>query len=76
MTDEQRHALTLLVESMGRGCLKTLLVNAHGLSVETVDGLVSAGYASITFDMVPTDAGELEMARMWITDAGRQALGD
>ena len=34
--------LTLLLENVGHGCLKTLLINAHGVDVDTLDGCAIA----------------------------------
>ena len=64
LTDEQRRALTRLVDDP-EGCMEALLL-VQGFTIDVVVGLVAAGLATATI--------EENGVRVRITRAGRQAL--
>jgi hypothetical protein len=68
---QQRHALALLAGGSD-GCTEALLV-AHGVSIDTMVELVHAGLASVTVGWLVRP--RIEVARLTITDAGREAIG-
>ncbi len=75
LSAEQRRAVSLLAGS-GRNGVTGPLLAAHGFSVSTIAGLVSRGLATIAHEKVKAGGKLIEVARVRITDAGRDALGE
>jgi hypothetical protein len=71
LTAEQRRALIMLAAAGQNGVSRRLL-SAHGLNAATIRGLVNGGLAIATRENVR--AGDAEIGKVWITDAGRVAL--
>jgi hypothetical protein len=69
---DQRRALTLLAGS-SHGCTEAILL-AHGFTIEMLVVLVSDGLATATSEIVHAGRRPIEIVRVGITDAGRQAL--
>jgi hypothetical protein len=69
---DRRRALELLAGSP-TGCTEALLF-AYGITVEMLVGLIHAGLATATAERVVAGSRKIEVARVKITDAGRQAL--
>jgi hypothetical protein len=67
-----RRALELLAGSRD-GCTEAIML-AHGFSIEQVVELVRAGIATVHTDRIVDGGRTLEVARVKVTDAGRQAL--
>jgi DNA-binding PadR family transcriptional regulator len=61
-----------LAESPG-GCSEQL-VSAHGFPTELIDKLVEAGFATATTERITGSNRTLDVKRIKITDAGREAL--
>lgn len=71
---EQRRALELLVEAGLRGSTVDFLVRVHGFTVVALTGLVRGGYASVAPEKMRIDGRPVDVVRVVITDAGRQAI--
>jgi len=71
---DRRRALELLAGSP-TGCTEALLF-AYGIIVEMLVGLIEAGLASTQAERVRAGSKTIEVARMRITEAGRQALAE
>jgi hypothetical protein len=71
---DRRRALELLAGSP-TGCTEALLF-AYGITVEMLVGLIEAGLASTQAERVRAGSKTIEVARMRITEAGRQALAE
>jgi hypothetical protein len=69
---DQRRALGLLAGS-SHGCTEAILL-AHGLTIEMLIVLVRDGLATATPEIVHAGRQSIEVVRVGITDAGRQAL--
>jgi hypothetical protein len=69
---DRRHALELLA-SCRDGCTEAIML-AHGFSIDMMVELVSVGLASAKVERVVAGGKTIEVARVWITDAGRRAL--
>ena len=69
---ERRRALELLAASPD-GCTATILL-AHGFTSGRLVELINSGLASVTTDRVTAGDRRVEVTRVRITDAGRQAL--
>jgi hypothetical protein len=69
---ERRRALELLAASPD-GCTATILL-AHGFKSDRLVELINAGLASVTTERVTASDRRMEVTRVRITDAGRQAL--
>ena len=69
---EQRRALRLLADAEQDYTVAIML--AHGLKNVMLNGLVRDGLATATPGTVRAGKRQLEVIRMRITDAGRQAL--
>jgi hypothetical protein len=74
MTDDERWLLELLAAS-DDGCTEAILL-AHGIELELIDGIVSAGLATATAERTFAAGRAIEFTRVRITDAGRGALVD
>jgi hypothetical protein len=68
---DRRRALELLA-SCRDGCTEAIML-AHGFTIPLVE-LVRAGLATATAERVVAGGRTIEVARMRITEAGRQAL--
>ena len=69
---DQRRALGLLAGS-SHGCTEAILL-AHGFTIEMLIVLVCDGLATATPEIVHAGRQPIEVVRVGITDAGRQAL--
>ena len=72
LSAEQRRALWLLAGSL-HGCTEAILL-AHGFTIEMLIVLVRDGFATATPEIVQAGRRPIEVVRVGITDAGRQAL--
>jgi len=72
LTKDGRGVLELLARS-AEGCTEVLLL-AQGFSVELLCDLVCDGLASAHAERMVAGSKVIEVARMRITEAGRQAL--
>jgi hypothetical protein len=72
LTSARRRALTVLASSPS-GCTETVLT-AHGVAWGFVLGLVRDGLASVHSESVMGPNRTLDIIRIKITDAGRQAI--
>jgi len=73
LTPERRRALKLLARSR-HGVNEELLVHSHGFRRPTIVGLVSAGLAATEREVVKAGAKTIEVVRVRITNAGREAI--
>ena len=69
---ERRRALELLAASSD-GCTAAILL-AHGFKSDRLVELINAGLASVTTERVIAGDRAIQVTRVQITDAGRQAL--
>jgi hypothetical protein len=53
-----------------------MLLTAHGFGVAMIAGLVNEGLATLTREYVKAGGKMIEVSRVRITDAGRDALGN
>jgi hypothetical protein len=72
LSTEQRRALKLLAGSPD-GCTMSIML-AHGLKPELLADLVRGGLATAKPETVRAGGKSIEVVRMLITDAGRQAI--
>ena len=72
LSADQRRALRLLGSS-SHGCTEAILL-AHGFTIEMLIILVGDGLATATPEIVHAGRQPIEVVRVGITDAGRQAL--
>ena len=72
LSADRRRALRLLAGS-SQGCTEAILL-AHGFTIEMLIVLVRDGLATATPETVHAGRRPIEVVRMGITDAGRQAL--
>jgi hypothetical protein len=73
LSAEQRGALELLA-SFPRGVIEGLEVLAYRFDHDMIAGLVQTGVAIARREIVSTDVKPIEVNRIRITDAGRDAL--
>jgi hypothetical protein len=74
LSEEQRHALTLLA-SIPYGVTEDLLVLAHGFNRAMIAGLVHEGLATALGEVVTGPSRSvIKVIRIRITDPGRMAL--
>jgi hypothetical protein len=73
LTDEQRRVLRSLADAEPRGITETQWA-AHEFSGELLYGLVVAGLATMAGETMRIDDRAIEIVRVRITDAGRDAL--
>ena len=71
LSANQRRALRLLAGSSH--CTEAILL-AHGFTIEMLIVLVVDGFATATPEIVHAGRWPIEVVRVGITDAGRQAL--
>jgi DNA-binding PadR family transcriptional regulator len=69
-----RSALAVLAESQ-IGCSESLML-AHGFPTELITKLVEAGFATVTTEIIHGGKRAIDVKRLKITDAGREALAD
>jgi len=74
LSAEQRGALAMLATSGYNGATQVLM-SADGFDASFIAELVSHGLASITAEKVRVGAKLIAVARVRITEAGREALG-
>jgi hypothetical protein len=72
LTDKQRAALRILGNSFRGQSLSRMLV--RGFSVEMLQGLVRAGFATTRRDVI--GSGNTKVAHLRITKAGRKAIAE
>ncbi len=72
LSAEQRRALWLLAGS-SHGCTEAILL-AHGSTIEMLIVLARGGLATATPEIVHAGSRPIEVVRVGITEAGRQAL--
>jgi hypothetical protein len=73
LTADERRALVLLSSSGQNGATQQLL-SAHGFGVPMVAGLVHDGFATMTREQMNAGGKLVEVGKVRITDAGREAL--
>jgi hypothetical protein len=73
LTAEQRRALAMLTSAGPNGAAQTSLM-AHGFCVSMIAGLVKRGLATLTREKVPVGSRLLDVGKVRITGAGRDAL--
>jgi hypothetical protein len=71
---DRRRAIALLANSAG-GCTEAVM-QAHGFAPTLIGGLIRAGLATAKADWIVAGGRSLEVRRLQITDAGRQALAE
>jgi hypothetical protein len=71
---DRRRALELLAASPD-GCTEAIML-AHGFTVELMVQIVRAGLATEQTERVVAGGRTIEVARVSITEAGRQALAE
>jgi hypothetical protein len=74
LTSDQRRALTMIADAGAPGVLEVLLVDVYGFSLIDLAALVHAGLAAIGNETMRADGQTVSMTKLWITEAGRQAL--
>jgi hypothetical protein len=72
---EQRRALAMLATAGSDGVTRSLLI-AHGFGVPMSNALVGQGLASLTLEKVRAGGKPVEVAKVRITTAGRNALAE
>jgi hypothetical protein len=77
LSPQPRRALELLelLASCPHGATEALLVRAHGFSSDMIAGLVRAGLATAERETMKAGAKPIDIVRVRITDAGREAVG-
>jgi hypothetical protein len=73
LTAEQRRALAVLATSGYNGVTQAPL-SAHGFDASLIAGLVNHGLATITAEKVRVGGKLIAVARVRITQAGREAI--
>jgi hypothetical protein len=66
-------ALEVLAGCGHDGCSEALML-AHGFTSELMVELVCAGLASATREHIIAGTREMEVTKLWITEAGRRTL--
>ena len=76
LSPQPRCAMELLklLSSSPHGATEALLVRAHGFNSDMITGLVRAGLATAERETMKAGAKPIEVVRVRITDAGRQAI--
>jgi hypothetical protein len=72
LSADRRHALKVLAASPN-GCTEAIML-AHGFKLELLANLVLDGLATVHNERMRAGKRAIEITRMWITEAGRQAL--
>ena len=73
LSAEQRQALELLANDP-HGATENLLVLAHGFDGDVIGGLVRRGFATAKRESMKAGGKTIEVVRIRITAAGREAL--
>ena len=73
LTAEQRRALATLATAGRNGATQPLLT-AHGFSVAMITDLVNRGLATLTHEKVRAGGKLIDVGKVRITDAARDAL--
>ena len=73
LTAEQRRALAILTSAGLNGAAQTSLM-AHGFCVSMIAGLVNGGLATLMREKVRAGSRLVDVGKMRITAAGRDAL--
>jgi hypothetical protein len=68
-----RRALAMLAAADHDGVAQAWL-SAHGFDASMIAGLVTQGMATITAEKVRADGKLVAVAKVWITESGREAL--
>ncbi len=71
LSGEARRALELLVDQHGT---TEALMLAHGFTDRMLGRLVFAGLMTIRYEVIKTGAKPIEVGKVMITEAGRQAI--
>ena len=74
LSTEQRRALAMLATA-GRNGAPQALLSAYGFDASMIAELVNHGLATLTAEKVRAGAKLIAIARVRITEAGREALG-
>jgi hypothetical protein len=74
LSQEWRQALELLA-SNPRGTTEDMLVVGYGLSADMLPMLVLAGLAKVVTATLRAEGGTFTIERLYITEAGRRAIG-
>jgi hypothetical protein len=74
LSPQPRRALELL-GSTHTGTTEALLVRVHGFDSDMIAGLIRAGFATAEGNVVKTGEKAIEVVRIRIATAGRQAIG-
>jgi len=74
LSAEQRRALATLATSGPDGATQAVL-SSHGFDASLIAGLVNRGVATITYERVRAGAKDVDVTKVRITEAGRDALG-
>jgi hypothetical protein len=75
LSAEQPSALAMLATSGYNGATQALL-SAHGFDASLIAGLVNHGLATITAEKVRVGGKLIAVARVRITESGREALAN
>jgi len=75
LSANQRRAPAMLASAGRNGATQSLLT-AHGFSFSMVAGLVNQGLATLTPEKVRAGGKMIEVGKVRITTAGRDALGE
>jgi hypothetical protein len=70
---DQRRALTILATAGLAGATQSFLA-AHGFSRAMISGMVNRGLVTLTFETIPVGDKVIEVRKVRITMAGRDAL--
>ena len=73
LTTERRRALKLLASSPS-GVTKKLLILDHGFKRQMLAALIATGLAAAEHEVVKVGGKTIEVSRIRITAAGREAL--
>ena len=74
LSAEQRRALATLASAGQNGATRPLLI-ARGVGVPMINALVSQGLATLTYEKVLAGGKLVDIAKVQITETGREALG-
>ena len=72
--DQRRRALAMLASAGRNGARRSLLI-ANRFGVPMINALVDEGLAILTYERVQIGGKFIDLAKVRITEAGRQALG-
>jgi hypothetical protein len=75
LSPEQRRALAMLATAGSRGETQPFLV-AHGFGGAMITGLVNRGLSIMTLEKIRAGGKIIEVVKVRITEAGREALAD